>query len=291
MRLLITGGTGFVGRNLCNHLESHGHRVEVVSRRPNVGRAWDDLQRGVDGSDGVVHLAGAGVLDRRWSEAYREEILVSRTSTTLRVAVACAAAGKRLVSTSAVGYYGPHPMGRTLDEDSPPGTDFLARVCKSWEASAEPPRAAGANVALVRVGVVLGTDGGALKRMLLPFKLGLGGPLAGGRQPFPWIHVTDLCRLYTWLVLHPDQHPEQQGVFNGVAPGACDQGTFARGLGAALGRPAFMGVPGLALRILLGERAELLTTGQEVIPARALAAGFQFEFGELGPALEDLVGN
>jgi hypothetical protein len=173
-------------------------------------------------------------------------------------------------------------MGQALDEGSAAGDDFLAHVCQQWEAAAEPARP---NLAVIRVGVVLGRDGGAFKKMRLPFKLGLGGPIAGGAQPFPWIHIADLCSMYTWLVTHPNL----KGVFNGAAPESCDQGTFARGLGRALGRPAFAPVPGFVLSALLGERASLLTTGQQVTPRRATEAGFDFQFGELAPALADLV--
>ncbi len=287
MRVLITGATGFVGRHLATHLESEGHRVDVVSRRPNVGSSWEpsQVERAVSGSEGVVHLAGAGVLDRRWSAAYREEILLSRVETTRRIAEACARTGRRLVSTSAVGYYGSADMGRVFGEQDTPGAGFLAEVCRRWEEALGPAMEAGASVSVVRVGVVLGRDGGALKRMLLPFRLGVGGPIAGGRQPFPWIHVKDLVRLYAWLL----DDAERTGAFNGVAPGVCDQRTFARTLGRVLRRPAVVPTPGWALRAALGPGAELLTTGQNAPPLHAQEAGFVFEHGELEPALRELV--
>ena len=283
MRVLITGATGFVGRHLANHLERHGHHVEVVSRRPNVGVGWgeEELQSAVDGCDGVVHLAGAGVLDRRWSDDYKREILESRTDTTGRIARACARAGRRLVSTSAVGFYGVGDMSSPLAEDAPAGSDFLAGVCQGWEEAVSPAEGA----AVVRVGVVLGRGGGALQSMLLPFKLCAGGPIGSGLQPFPWIHIDDLVGLYTWLLVNPGQ----AGVFNGVAPGVCDQRTFARALGRALGRPAFLPTPSIALQLLLGERASLLVTGQHVVPARALAEGYTFAHGEVEAACLDLV--
>jgi len=282
MRFLITGATGFVGRHLASHLDRHGHHVDVVSRRPNVGYGWgeDDLRRGVEAADGVVHLAGAGVLDARWSEARKLELMTSRTETTALVARLCADAERRLVSTSAVGYYGTAGMDTTFDEHAPASDDFLAQVCREWEGALGDTPAA-----VVRVGVVLGSDGGALKKMLLPFKLGGGGPVGSGHQPFPWIHIEDLVRLYTWLLLHPGQ----VGAFNGVAPGACDQRTFARALGSALRRPAVMPLPGFALKLALGERATLLLDGQHVVPTRALAEGFTFEHPEVGAACADLV--
>ena len=283
MRVLITGATGFVGRHLANHLEKHGHKVDVVSRRPNVGYGWeeDDLRRGVEAADAVVHLAGAGVLDARWSEERKRELVSSRTETTALVARLCAEAGRRLISTSAVGYYGTAEMGTTFDESGAPGDDFLAHVCREWEGALGDTPAA-----VVRVGVVLGPDGGALKKMLLPFKLGGGGPIGHGRQPFPWIHVEDLVRLYTWLLLNPDQ----VGVFNGVAPGGCDQRAFAKALAKALRRPAFLPLPGFVLNLALGERAMMLLEGQHVTPTRALAEGFTFEHPEVGAACADLVG-
>lgn len=282
MRVLITGGTGFVGRHLANHLEKHGHKVDMVSRRPNVGYGWeeDDLRRGVEAADGVVHLAGAGVMDERWSDARKGEILMSRTRTTALLARLCAEAERRLVSTSAVGYYGTAGMDTTFDEQAPAGDDFLGYVCREWEGALGDTPAA-----IVRVGVVLGMDGGALKKMLLPFKLGAGGPVGSGLQPFPWIHVEDLVRLYTWLLLHPDQ----VGAFNAVAPGTCDQRTFARALGKALRRPAVAPLPGFVLKLALGERATLLLDGQHVVPARAVAEGFTFEHPEVLAACQDLV--
>lgn len=290
MRILVTGGTGFVGRHLLDHLERAGHSVSLVSRRPNVGVGWeeDSLARAVEAHEAIVHLAGAGIFDRRWSAAYRDEIRASRVDTTRRVAELCARVGdRRLVSTSAVGYYG--PQARDGDEGSPPGEDFLAGVCRDWEAALEPARAAGIPTAVVRTGVALGADGGALKRMLLPFRLGLGGPLGSGRQPFPWIHVDDLCRLYAHLVTRRDGGEAFDGPFNAVAPGLCDQRSFARTLGRVLGRPAFLPAPAPALRLALGGVAEVLLEGQGVAPRRTLATGFTFGHPNLEPALRELV--
>lgn len=288
MKVLITGATGFVGTHLTNLLRREGHDTAVVSRRPNVGIDWDAaaLNAAVESVDGVVHLAGAGIFDRRWSAAYRREILQSRVETTRLLAEACAAAGgRRLVSSSAVGYYGPGDMTE-VGEDAPAGDDFLAGVCVEWERALEPARKAGSSTAQVRTGVVLGSDGGALLRMKLPFQLGLGGALGSGRQPFPWVHVTDLCRLFLFLL----ENPDLEGAFNGVAPGCVDQRTFARTLGRVLHRPAFLPTPGLVLRAVLGGVAEVLLTGQNAVPRRALKAGFVFEHPELPGALETLVG-
>ncbi|MDA1264003.1 MAG: TIGR01777 family oxidoreductase [Planctomycetota bacterium] len=284
MRVLITGGTGFVGRHLAGRLEHHGHHAEPVSRRPNVGVSWEKLEQGVGGCDAVVHLAGAGVMERRWSAARKREILESRTETTRRVAEACAALGKRLISTSAVGYYGLGDMDQRFDEDALAGSGFLADVCRRWEEALAPARSA-VPLAIVRVGVVLGQGGGALQKMTMPFRLGAGGPIGSGRQPFPWIHVDDLVRLYVWLLMESGR----VGVFNGVAPNCCDQRTFARALGRAMRRPAFLPTPPFALRLALGERAEILTTGQHVLARRAIEQGFVFDHPEIEPALVDLV--
>ncbi len=282
MRILISGGTGFIGRHLAGHLERHGHHVEVISRRPHVGIDWDEdsLRRGIDRCDAVVHLAGAPVMDRRWDDAYKRQIEGSRVEGTARLAELCRAAERRLVSTSAVGYYGPGEMQRIFDEDAPRGEGFLAEVCGRWEAAlGETP------AAVVRVGVVLGPDGGALARLWLPFRLGLGGRVGSGDQPFPWIHIQDLVRLYTWLCLNPDR----LGPFNGVAPGGCDQRTFVRALARAMGRPAHLPLPAPLLRAILGERACLLLEGQHVRPRRVEEQGFAFEHPAIEEACADLV--
>jgi uncharacterized protein (TIGR01777 family) len=292
MNYLISGATGFVGTHLLNHLRGEGHAVEVISRRPNVGRDWtmESLLPAVLEADVVVHLAGAGVMDAAWSAARKLELERSRVETTALLAQACAEASRqghtpRLVSASAVGYYGPHAPGEVQEESSPPGTDFLAQLCVKWEAALLVAREAGVPVSVVRIGVVLGQDGGALKRMLLPFKLGLGGPIGDGRQSFPWIHVLDLARLIAFIA----QDGARAGIYNAVAPGSVDQRSFARALGRALSRPAFLPAPALALRLILGERSSLLLTGQQAQPSAALAAGFGFEYPLIDDALADLL--
>ena len=286
MRILVTGATGFVGVHLLGALERAGHKVSLVSRRPNVGHDWstDSLREGIERNEAVVHLAGAGVMDKRWSHARKEEILRSRVETTDRIARLVAEIGdRRLVSASAVGFYGDGIVDG--DEDSPPGEGFLAEVCQKWEAALDPAIEAGVPTAWVRIGVVLGMGGGALGKMLLPFKLGLGGPLGSGRQSFPWIHVDDLCRSLRHLL----EHPELEGPFNAVAPARTDQRTFARTLGRVLGRPAFLPAPGLALRMILGEGASVLLEGQQVAPRRLIESGFTFEHPDLEAALGELV--
>jgi hypothetical protein len=291
MNYLISGATGFVGTHLLNHLSGRGHGTEVISRRPDVGCDWtmESLMPAVLRADVVVHLAGAGVMDAAWSPARKLELESSRVETTALLAQACVEASgqghtPRLVSASAVGYYGPHAHGEVQEESSPPGEDFLAQLCVKWEAALLVAREAGVPVSVVRIGVVLGPDGGALKRMLLPFKLGLGGPLGDGRQSFPWIHVQDLARLIEFIA----QDDDRAGTYNGVAPDCVDQRSFARALGRALGRPAWLPAPAFALRLLLGERSTLLLTGQQVQPKAALAAGFVFEYPLIDEALAEV---
>lgn len=292
MNYLISGATGFVGTHLLNHLRGRGQGAEVISRRPNVGCDWtlESLLAAVLEADVVVHLAGAGVMDAAWSPARKRELERSRVETTALLARACVDASRqghrpRLISASAVGYYGSHAYGDVQEESSPPGEDFLAQLCVKWEAALVAAREEELPVSVVRIGVVLGADGGALKRMLLPFKLCLGGPLGDGRQGFPWIHVQDLARLIEFIA----QEGDRAGIYNGVAPGCVDQRTFAKALGRALGRPALLPAPAFALRLILGERSTLLLKGQQVRPTSALKAGFEFGHPVIDGALADLL--
>ncbi len=292
MKYLISGATGFVGTHLLNHLRRLGQGVELISRRPHVGCDWtrDSLLPAIKEADVLVHLAGAGVMDVAWKPERKLELRRSREETTGLLAELCATAqaegcAPRFVSASAVGYYGPRDNAVELDETADPGHDFLAQVCMGWEQALQPARDAGVEVCVARIGVVLGSDGGALKRMLLPFKLGLGGPLGTGRQAFPWIHVQDLVRLVAFL----GDAQTTPGVFNAVAPGCVTQREFARALGRALFRPAIAPAPAWILKLALGKRASMLLSGQRVLPTAALAAGFEFEHGDLGEALVDLV--
>ena len=208
----------------------------------------------------------------------------SRIDSTRRLADLAVELEKRfLITASAVGFYGPSDAER-LTEDAPKGKDFVADLCFEWERAADPARQSPVRVASVRLGVVLGTDGGALQRMLLPFKLGLGGPIGDGKQGFPWIHVGDLCSLFRFLV----ENEQASGVFNGTAPQPVSMGEFARALGKALHRPAFMPAPALALKLLLGEASSILLTGQRPVPERALTAGFHFRYPNVEAALSDL---
>lgn len=294
MKVLLTGGTGFVGGRLAQRLRSAGHQVLTVSRRSGAAdHDWSDasLSAGVAAADSIVHLAGAGLFDKRWSAAYKRELVESRTETTRRLAALASEHGVRcFVTASAIGYYGASDT-EGLDESTPAGEDFLARLCVEWEAAADAARTAGIRTAAVRIGVVLGRDGGALQRMLLPFKLGVGGPIGSGRQWMSWVHLEDLCSLFV-AVLEGDVENDGAwaGPFNGTAPEPARMADFAKNLGRVLHRPAVLPTPGFAMKLLLGDVANVLLTGQHVVPKRAREAGFQFRFPDLDSALRDVLG-
>jgi len=288
LNILLSGASGFVGAHLRQTLEARGHQVASLGRGSNSDFNWSEesLRAGVASVDGIVHLAGENLFARRWSAAQKEVLRKSRIETTARLANLAAELKKDfLIQASAVGYYGPS-AAPGLTEEAPPADDFVAQLCVDWEAANQPARDAGVRVAWVRTGVVLGVEGGALQRMLTPFKLGLGGPIGNGKQGFPWIHVQDLANLFCFLV----ETPGSSGAYNGTAPGGLSMGAFAKCLGRVLKRPAILPVPGFALRILLGEAACILTTGQLPIPERAQQAGFVFEHPEVEPALRELLG-
>lgn len=289
MRVLVTGGTGLVGIPLRRALADAGHEVRLVTRRPAAhdtrAVSWEALPDAIAGTDAVVHLAGAPVAGGRWTPARKADIRDSRVETTRAVVRAIAATGSRpgvLVSASAIGFYGPRG-DELLDEDAPPGTGFLADVCRAWEDAAREAERFDVRVVRVRVGLVLAQEGGALAAMLPPFRLGLGGPLGGGRQWMSWIHRDDVVALLvaalsgvTW-----------RGAVNATAPHPVTNADFARALGRAVHRPAVLPAPAFALRLVLGEMAAMLLDGQRVVPAAATAHGFAFRFPYLDGALVD----
>jgi uncharacterized protein (TIGR01777 family) len=295
MKVVIAGGSGFLGTSLRHALLADGHAVANLTRR-DVPRAPDDLRwtpdgaagdwaAAIDGTDAVVNLAGEGIADARWTAARKQAIANSRMLATRSLVAACMRATRPprvLVSASAVGYYGPRG-DELVTEATPAGDDFLATVCVDWEQAAEQASPV-TRVALLRTGLVLHRDGGALARMLTPFKLGAGGPIGTGKQFMPWIHRDDWVDLVRWLIAEPTA----RGAFNLTAPEPVSNKEFARRLGRALGRPAVVPVPAFALRLLLGEMSDLLVTGQRAIPARALAMGFRFRFTRLTEALDEL---
>ncbi|HEX5146985.1 MAG TPA: TIGR01777 family oxidoreductase, partial [Conexibacter sp.] len=242
----------------------------------------------LSGRDGVLHLAGEPVA-QRWSAAAKERIRTSRESGTANLVAGLRSAGPRpgvLVSASAVGYYGPRGDERVA-ESEPPGTDFLAEVCVAWERAAQAAAELGVRVALVRTGIVLDAHGGALAKMLPPFRAGAGGPVAGGKQWMPWIHVDDLVGVYLAAL---DGGDAWSGPLNAAAPEPATNRDFSKELGRALHRPAVAPVPRLALRALYGEMEQIVTTGQRAVPARPLALGYAFAHPELDEALRSALG-
>jgi uncharacterized protein (TIGR01777 family) len=297
VRIVLAGGSGFLGRALADRFRRDGHTLVVLTRRPESGQsdhvAWTPdgtvgpWAAALAGADAIVNLAGEGIADKRWNDERKRALRDSRTLPTRSLVLAIQQMGTPpavFVNGSAVGYYGPHGDD-VVTESTPPGSDFLSTLCVAWEAEAEQASTL-TRVALVRTGLVLHPDGGALGGMLPPFRLGVGGPLGTGAQFMPWIHRDDWVALVVWLIANATA----RGAFNGSAPLPVTNREFTRALGKALHRPAFMPVPPFALRILLGEFADSLLAGQRAIPSRAVEQGFTFRFADLDAALTHLLG-
>ena len=299
MKALVTGATGFVGPRLLRLLD----RPVVVTRNPEraaralgslAGRIirWEPRDgppppEALEGIDVVLHLAGESVAEGRWTAAQKARIRDSRVLGTRHLVQGIAQAERRpavLVSASAVGFYGDRG-DEELYETSPPADDFLADVCKQWEREAFAAESSGVRVVTARTGIVLGAGGGALAKMLTPFRLGGGGPLGSGRQWMPWIHVADLARLY----VHAAETTGIRGPMNSVAPHPVRNSEFTRALGRAVHRPAFIPAPYFGLRLLFGEFAKVLFASQRVIPKVALDTGFVFQFPEIDGALREIL--
>jgi uncharacterized protein (TIGR01777 family) len=274
MRIFLTGGTGLVGSRLIDRLTERGDQIILLTRRPEAAKqgvcakctvvegdptvqgGWMDA---IANCDAVVHLAGEGIFGRRWTAEFKELLRTSRVQGTGNVAEAVRRAPplgdgrpRVLVSASAIGYYGPRG-DEPLDESAPPGDDFLARVCVEWEAAARPAREAGARVVWLRIGIVLDPKGGALKKMKPPFMMFVGGPIGSGKQFMSWIHHEDL----TGLILLALDNPQAEGPLNATAPNPVTNKQFSRALGGVLGRPSFLPAPAFALKVLLGESADM----------------------------------
>jgi len=244
------------------------------------------LPKHLDGVDAVVNLAGEGIADQRWNDARKDALRSSRllsTRTLVRAIAQCARAPKVFVSTSAVGYYGPR-QDEPVTESSPPGSDFLSRLCVEWEQEARIVESPATRLAIIRTGLPLAKEGGALGRMLLPFKLGLGATLGSGDQFMSWIHVDDWTAMVAWLI----ENDRGRGAFNATAPAPETNRTFTRTLGRVLHRPAVLHAPAFALRAALGEMSTVLLTGQRVMPAYAEQLGFRFSYRTLESALRSL---
>ena len=296
MRIIIAGGSGFLGRALGSQLQADRHTIGNLTRRPRAGVqddiAWTpdgsagEWTRALDGVDVIVNLAGEGIADQRWSDARKQALKNSRVLSTRSLAVAIGRLSRPpavFVSGSGVGYYGARG-DELITEAEPPGSDFLATLCVEWERGAEQASPI-TRVVLLRTAPVLHPGGGALAKMLTPFRLGLGGPLGTGSQFMPWIHLADWVDLVVWLI----RNGNARGAFNASAPEPVTNAEFTRTLGGVLHRPAIIPVPGFGLRLLVGELADSLLTGQRAVPARAGEMGFVFRFPRLESALRDLL--
>lgn len=297
MRILITGGTGLIGRHLCKALLAEGHELTVFSRNP--GSVPAKCGAGVYAMaaltewqpdkvfDAVINLAGEPIVDARWTEQRKQVLWASRVTLTEELVSRIAAAERKpavLLSGSAVGYYG----GRgdaMLDETSEAGADFPAQLCVAWESAATVAENLGVRVCLLRTGLILSRDGGLLGRMLPPFKLGLGVRVGDGRQWMSWVHIED----YVAMVLRLLRDGQMRGPYNMTAPSPVTNAEFTAVLAAVLRRPAPFVAPAALLRLSMGESASLLLEGQRVLPIRLTAAGIQFKFPELRDALDDLL--
>lgn len=295
MRIVVTGASGLVGSSLVPFLTTGGHEVvRAVRGAAGTGEVRWDAETGIDpallaGADAVVHLAGEGIAASRWNAAVKERIRTSRVAGTRAVAESVARASPRprvLVVASAVGFYG--DRGETpVDETSAAGEGFLPDVCRGWEAAADPARDAGARVVALRFGVVLSPAGGALRKMLLPFRLGIGGALGNGRQYLPWVSIDDAVG----AVHHALVRPEVAGPVNVVAPQAVTNRQFTKALGSVLGRPTVLPMPAFAARLAFGEMADpLLLTGQRVVPERLRRSGFAWRHETIDVALRHVLG-
>jgi uncharacterized protein len=287
MRIAMTGATGRLGTLIAQALKDRGDEVTILSRSADKGDVQWDPSAGpapaeaLAGRDAIVHLAGEDIA-QRWNDETLKRIRSSREVGTRNLVAGIAAADPRpraLISASAVGYYG--NRHDPIDEDTPPGDDVLADVCVAWEREAEKAAALGLRVVRVRTGVVLDRHGGALEKMLLPFRLGVGGPVAGGRQPLPWVHVDDVVGIY----LRALDDDSWTGPVNATAPEPVTNLEFSKALGRALHRPAIAPVPGFAIHALYGGMAKLVIDGQRALPRRTLELGYAFKHPSLDEAL------
>jgi uncharacterized protein len=300
MRIVITGGSGLIGSAVAREMGGAGHEVVVLTRDKSrvkdlpantravqwdgrTGEGWAPL---LDSDTAIVHLAGESIAAGRWTESRKRRIRASRVESGVAVLAAIRQAKekpKTLLQGSAVGIYG--PCGdEVVTEGHPPGTGFLADVCVDWEASTAEAESLGVRRAVLRTGVVLSGDGGALPKMSLPFRLGVGGPLGGGRQWLPWIHLADEVGAIRFLL----EREEARGPFNLTAPQPLTNRGFSRALGKALHRPSLAPAPGFALRLVLGEMAAMLLEGQRAVPQRLFEMGYAFRFPEALQALRNL---
>ncbi|MFM2313371.1 MAG: hypothetical protein RLZZ04_2647 [Cyanobacteriota bacterium] len=304
MKIAITGATGLVGSRLVAQLNQKGHQILVFTRNPNKvqkvfpassfanlevvqyqPQASGSWQQKISGCDAVINLAGEPIAER-WSPQQKQAIMESRQLGTRKLVEAIAMAEQKpqvLVSGSAIGYYGTSET-TTFDETSDPGSDFLAQVCQNWEAEAQKVKEHGVRLVILRIGIVL-ANGGALGKMIGPFKMFAGGPIGNGKQWFSWIHRDDLVNLICQAV----EQPEMSGVYNATAPNPVRMGKLCQVLGEVLNRPSWLPVPDFVLEVLLGDGAIVVLEGQQVLPKQTQQIGFSYQYPELKPALADIV--
>lgn len=300
MKVAITGATGFVGSRLVQQLQAQGHQpliltrnrdaalkafpnLEVVAYTPTASGSWQDA---ISGCDAVVHLAGEPIAESRWTAKQKQEIMDSRQFSTQKIVEAIVKANPKptvLVNASAIGFYGTSETA-TFDENSASGSDFLAEVCQKWETEAQKVKAVGVRLVILRLGIVLG-DGGALAKMIPPFKLFAGGPLGTGKQWFSWIHRDDLVNLIVETLTRSDI----EGVLNATSPSPVRMSELCQTLGEVLNRPSWLPVPGFALEALLGEGAQVVLEGQQVLPKRTISSGFNYQYPTLKQALAEIL--
>ncbi len=301
MRTIITGGTGLIGSALAADLAASGEEVILLSRDPSRTRSlpsgvraerWDGHSAAgwgalADGARAIVNLAGESIAGGRWTAARKQRILESRVNAGRAVVEAVQAAATKpqvVVQASAVGFYGPRGTER-VTESSDPGSDFMSLVCQQWEQSTATLDTLGVRRTVIRTGIVLSRKGGALPKLLLPFRFFAGGPLGNGRQGFPWIHIADQVAAMRFLI----ENPAARGPFNLSAPSPLPNREFSQALGRAMGRPSVMPAPAFMLRLALGEMATVLLDGQLAVPDRLLAESYRFRFVDAETALRDLL--
>jgi uncharacterized protein len=301
MKIAIIGGSGFIGRNLAKELQKLGNEILIFSRKkilpsdlfglPSIRLVSTSkpLATDLEGVDVLVNLAGESVIGDKWTDSRKQVLRTSRVEFTQDIVLELAklkTKPKVFIQGSAIGYYGMHEAGEPLcNESTKPGDDFLARLCVEWEKAALPAKDLGIRTILLRTGVVISPENGALQQMLTPFKLFVGGPLGSGKQYLSWIHIEDMIQGIIFLIMNSNA----EGIFNFTAPNPCSNKEFSNTLGNVISRPSFLPVPSFAIIALYGEGAEVILKGQNVIPERLLEIKYQFRFPELKQALENLL--
>ena len=306
MKIAITGATGFIGSSLVARLQKSGHQVMILTRNTSYARkifpspAFPNIeivnytptmvgswQNAISGCDSVVNLAGESIAEGRWTQEKKQEILQSRQLTTQNLVTAIANAEQKpsvLVNASAIGYYGTSETA-TFTENSPSGNDFLAEVCQVWEAEAQKVSDAGVRLVILRLGVVLAMDGGALAKMITPFKMFAGGPIGSGNQWFSWIHRDDVVN----LIIQAVTDSSMSGVYNATAPNPVRMNELSQTMGTVMNRPSWLPVPSFAIEALLGDGAIVVLEGQQVLPKRTLNTGFKYQYPNLQGALTEIL--